>query len=215
MWSQYQYGWGDFARDAMPIVAGAMATGGEIYANQQNIQQSRDQMAFQERMSSTAAQRSVEDYKKAGLNPALAYDRSASSPSGASATIGNPITSGISTAQNARALQQQLQISKMQSLADLQLKHEQAGAAKAANQAGTAAANLSWEETRLRRQMHLFNEAMQPHTLRNAAAEATLKQYLLPGAKNTADFDNLLGMTKPGMSTAKTAAEILKLFMRK
>ncbi len=94
----------------MAITAAAAQAGGNILgsvlgflgqrkANKQNIQLSREQMAFQERMSNSAYQRAMVDMKKAGLNPILAAKQPASTPGGASTRVESALGAGV-TAYN-------------------------------------------------------------------------------------------------------------------
>jgi len=94
---------------AAGLAQGLLSGAGSWATNYANRQLVRQQMAFQERMSSTAYQRAVGDARAAGLNPALLYQQGgASAPSGASATMENAIGAGVSAYQQARMQGEQM-----------------------------------------------------------------------------------------------------------
>lgn len=95
---------------ALGLVGGLFSAKGARDQNKANLAIAREQMAFQERMSSTAHQREVADLRKAGLNPILSATGGpgASSPAGASAQMENVLGAGVSSALQSRLLREQL-----------------------------------------------------------------------------------------------------------
>lgn len=90
-----------------PLVGAGVGALGQIFANEGSAVMSREQMAFQERMSSTAYQRATRDMRKAGLNPMLAFSQGgASSPVGSMPDVGNVGASAFESAQMSQGLRE-------------------------------------------------------------------------------------------------------------
>lgn len=131
-----------FGAIASWLIPSVLSVGGALQQQRDQQRMAREQMAFQERMSSTQAQRAQEDFKKAGLNPALAYGTVASAPSGAQGTAQNILGSGVSSALSAKMMQKQI------TMLDEQIRQQRSNA--------DAAAWDAWMKSQdVRRRMYL------------------------------------------------------------
>lgn len=161
------------------ILAGAGATMlGQYMANQENKELARNQMDFQERMSSSAHQREVEDLKRAGLNPILSASKGASTPAGASAQMQN-IAEGVgSTALGAETLKQNL----VKQNADIEKQKSEIGLIQSQQKVNQGTEALQKAQTSAA-ESQAMKSRVEAHVLKKGIPEADFKNEVYDGVR--------------------------------
>jgi len=203
-----------------PVVAAGAEMVGGLLGNRSSAKEAERNRRFQERMSSTAAQRSVADYRAAGLNPALAYERPASSPGGSMASQDNPLSGAVSSALQAKQLQENIQLTRAQTgkvesekaLLDTDLSIR---TVTQDDEPSWRTAQIQERIARLRDLAHTGR--LQPHDERlRALAVLMSKAGLAAGqfkAETLGDVDAVRDFIRAGVSSAGDAAAAFKGWM--
>lgn len=183
------------------LIANA-ASGGLDYlsqkkTNEMNRDMAREQMSFQERMSSSSYQRSVKDLEKAGLNPLLAAPGGASTPAGAASTAINPMPKDMVKGAISSAIEvKQMELAGKKQGAEIDLMKTQADLAQAQkNKANMETTVLSKDLPKSEMINQMYNwgkqkiqEAMKPNPSQQDkklydAMGNTLNKYKMKGPK--------------------------------
>lgn len=175
---------------------------------------------FQERMSSSAAQRAVADFRAAGLNPALAYDRPASSPGGSVAPVEDTAAKVVSSALAAQQMKANLELTRAQTdkvSAEASMVHHDADL-----RSSTRPGEPSWRDAQIAERVARLRDlahqgALQPHDERLRALAVMMQRELLKRTSTIGETfedadaarDALRDFMKRGFSSASEARKAL------
>lgn len=202
-------------------IAGALiGAHGQSQTNAANAQEAQRNRDFQERMRSTQYQTAVDDMRKAGLNPALAYQQGgAGNVSGSTAQFQNPAADAGGSA--ARAIQTFQDMRRTASEIDkIQAEAENVRTNTQLQNQQTLLANI---EKLVRHRtagdaiFKIQQESKQSaSSAAEAAASAQIRQLAIPEAQAVAAFyRSIMGKASPYINSGKAVAggisQLLKL----
>jgi len=230
--------WGMAGSLAGPLLQGGLSYLGGHQANAANAKQAQNQMDFQREMSGTSYQRGVEDMKGAGLNPMLAYSQGgASSPGGASASIGDAISPAMNSGRAAQMLTAQVDNMKAQN-ANINANTQNTNADTLGKILQPAAINAGIDSTKQNTanakttghqaaQNLEFSRQTFDADVSAAKAASMSANYRLAGEKNMADFQKtaigsvlpyitgVLGAVNSAISGAGKVSDIVDITRRR
>lgn len=195
---------------ASALMGGASIFGTHL-ANKASAKSVQQQMDFQREMSNTAYQRSMEDMRKAGLNPILAYSQGgASTPSGASYSASDALSSGVSSALAARKLSQELEIGDA-TIQNLRAQNSNLSEANAKLVAETNAVyhNMYKMDTEMR-----LNSALAASSVEDAKVKALTAKGLEHGMSSKALESSISSDFNMIYNKFSNSAKSLKQYMR-